>query len=126
MEHRREDKLTEAGAGSREAGSEAKSAVKIQLYDVPGWEVHQTKPQASEQAHGEVEHHDVGDLDQLDVDGGREETRGGDGDPQQSDCSVAVLVGEGSHQGAGSEYKEYLRNNECKGNGKKRTQSCDI
>ena len=78
----------------------------LYLHYIPGGKVHQPKPQPSQQSHTDVENYNGGFHDQVDVDGGHEQPGGGDGHTQHRDQPVAVLGGEGRHQGAAGEDQE--------------------
>ena len=60
------------------------------LDNIHGWQVHQAKAQASEEADGDVEDDDAGGGGELDVEGGEEETGGGKENTSQCNLTVAV------------------------------------
>ena len=60
------------------------------LDNIHGWQVHQAKAQASEEADGDVEGDNAGGSRELDVEGGEEETGGGKENTSQCNLTVAV------------------------------------
>ena len=74
----------------RRANGKAKPATEEVLDNIHGWQVHQAKAQASEEADGDVEDDDAGGGGELDVEGGEEETGGGKENTSQCNLTVAV------------------------------------
>ena len=85
-EHRRANARSAAG----KTHGKAKPVTEEVLDNIHGWQVHQAKAQASEEADGDVEDDDAGGGGELDVEGGEEETSGGKENTYQ--CYLPVVV----------------------------------
>ena len=85
-----EHKLAKSRSTAGKTHGKAEPATEEVLDNIHGWQVHQAKAQASEEADGDVEDDDAGGGGELDVEGREEETGGGKENTSQCNLTVAV------------------------------------
>ena len=86
--------VTYSGSCSRHPCGKPEPFVKVYFDDVPGGEIHETEPQASDDPDTGIEDEDGGLGGQVDVKSGNKEPKGGDGDAEDSDEAMAQPRGE--------------------------------
>ena len=88
-----------------QAESQAKAGSEVELEDIDGRQAEETKAKAREDPDGDVEHRNLVAGEQVDVEAGEEETKGGQERPGKTGPPVAEPLDQAGHRGSNCEGK---------------------